>query len=65
MLPTQLFAFGFGYVATELARILKADGVTASGTVRSAASAEPLLANGWNVSLWPGHDIIRPTTPPG
>lgn len=60
MLPTQLFAFGFGYVATELARILKADGVTASGTVRSAASAEPLLANGWNVSLWPGHDIIPP-----
>ena len=60
MLPTQLLAFGFGYVATELARILKADGVMATGTVRSANSAEPLLAEGWNISLWPGHDIIPP-----
>ena len=62
MLPTQLpasglgqlFAFGFGYVATELARLLKSDGVSASGTVRTAASAEPLLAQGWDVTLWPG-----------
>jgi len=54
MLPTQLFAFGFGYVATELARLLKSDGVSAAGTVRSAASAEPLRAQGWDVTLWPG-----------
>jgi nucleoside-diphosphate-sugar epimerase len=56
MLPTQLFAFGFGYVASDLARLLKADGVSASGTVRSEASAEPLLAQGWNVARWPGAD---------
>lgn len=60
MLPTQLFAFGFGYVATELARLLKSDGVSASGTVRSAASAEPLLAQGWDVTLWPGSEPSPP-----
>ncbi len=59
--PGQLFAFGFGYVATELARILKADGVAASGTVRSAASAEPLLAQGWNATLWPGDSFVPPS----
>lgn len=56
MLPTQLFAFGFGFVATDLARLLRSDGVSASGTVRSAASAAPLRSQGWAISLWPGPD---------
>lgn len=62
MPPTQLFAFGFGYVAAELARRLRADGIAASGTVRSEASAEPLRAAGHTVQIWPGPDI---TPPPG
>ncbi|RYZ10623.1 MAG: SDR family NAD(P)-dependent oxidoreductase [Alphaproteobacteria bacterium] len=60
MLPTQLLAFGFGYVATELARILKANGIKSAGTVRSAASAEPLLAEGFEPIIWPGSDIAVP-----
>ena len=60
MLPTQLFAFGFGYVATELARILKADGIVAAGTSRSPASAENLREQGWDAALWPGSDIVPP-----
>ncbi|HOY78653.1 MAG TPA: SDR family NAD(P)-dependent oxidoreductase [Hyphomonadaceae bacterium] len=60
MLPTQLLAFGFGYVATELARILKSDGIKSAGTVRSAASAAPLLADGFETMLWPGTDIALP-----
>lgn len=60
MLPTQLLAFGFGYVATELARILKADGIQSAGTVRSAASAAPLLAKGFEAVIWPGTDIPLP-----
>jgi nucleoside-diphosphate-sugar epimerase len=60
MLPTQLFAFGFGYVATELARILKADGIASAGTTRSLASAEHFRAQGWEAALWPGSDIVPP-----
>lgn len=60
MLPTQLFAFGFGYVATELARILKANGIKSAGTVRSAASAEPLLSEGFETTFWPGLDVALP-----
>lgn len=60
MLPTQLFAFGFGYVATELARILKADGVATAGTTRSPASAERLRASGWEAASWPGQDVVPP-----
>jgi nucleoside-diphosphate-sugar epimerase len=60
MLATQLFAFGFGYVAEALARILKAEGVNAAGTTRSAATAEPLRARGWNIALWPGADVSPP-----
>lgn len=56
MLPTQLFAFGFGYVAGELARLLDADGIPAAGTTRTLASAEPLKARGWDVHIWPGSD---------
>lgn len=60
MAATQLFAFGFGYVATELARRLKSEGVAAGGTVRSAETAAPLRAEGWNISLWPGADLAPP-----
>ncbi len=58
MLPSQLHAFGFGYVAAELARMLKSDGVTSAGTTRSEASAAPLKAQGWSVALWPGQDVM-------
>lgn len=57
MLPTQLFAFGFGYVATELARICTAKGIKSAGTVRSATSAEPLLAEGFETLIWPGANV--------
>jgi hypothetical protein len=54
MLPTQLFAFGFGFVATDLASI-ESDGVSAP-----AQSAAPrwraLRSQGWAISLWPGPD---------
>jgi nucleoside-diphosphate-sugar epimerase len=54
MLPPPLFAFGFGYVAGALAQLLEADGVAAAGVTRSAGSASPLKARGWDVTLWPG-----------
>ena len=60
MPPTQLFAFGFGYVAAELARRLRAEGIASSGTVRSEASAEPLRAEGFTAHIWPGADITPP-----
>lgn len=60
MVPTPLFAFGFGYVATELARILRADGVSTSGTTRSEASTAAIRAEGWQAHIWPGEDIALP-----
>ncbi len=60
MPPTQLFAFGFGYVAAELARHLRAAGIAASGTVRSEASAEPLRAEGFTAHIWPAAEIAPP-----
>jgi len=60
MPPTQLFAFGFGYVAAELARRLGEEGIPSSGTVRSEASAEPLRAEGHTAHIWPGADITPP-----
>jgi nucleoside-diphosphate-sugar epimerase len=60
MLPTQLFAFGFGYVAGELARILGGDGVSTSGTTRTEASAAALQTNGWPASIWPGGEVSPP-----
>ena len=60
MLPTQLFAFGFGYVATGLAKALKADGVRISGTTRSEASAASPRSHGWSVAIWPGEDVVPP-----
>ena len=67
MPPKQLFAFGFGYVATELACRLGAEGIASSGTVRSEASAEPLRAQGFTAHIWPGADSSREdvTPPPG
>jgi hypothetical protein len=57
MAATQFFAFGFGYVAAELARRLRAEGFACAGTVRSEASAAPLRAEGFSVHLWPGTDV--------
>ncbi len=62
MAATQLFAFGFGYVATELARRLASEGWSCAGTVRTAETAKPLEAQGFTTHLWPGADI---TPPPG
>lgn len=61
MVPAPLFAFGFGYVASELARILKADSVPAVGTTRSEASAALLRAKGWQAHVWPGEDVQPPS----
>ena len=60
MAATQLFAFGFGYVAAELARKLASEGWSCAGTVRSAVSAEPLAAQGFSPHVWPGSDIVPP-----
>ena len=60
MLPTQLLAFGFGYVATELARILKTEGIRSTGTVRSASSEGLLRAEGFEAAIWPGADVALP-----
>lgn len=62
MAGMQFFAFGFGYVAAETARLLTAEGAACSGTVRSEASAEPIRREGWTAHLWPG-DAVTP--PPG
>jgi hypothetical protein len=61
MAAKQFFAFGFGYVAAELARKLAADGWTCAGTVRSETSAEPLAAQGFTAHIWPGAEIVPPT----
>ncbi len=57
MATMQFFAFGFGYVAAETARLLAADGAVCAGTVRSEAAAEPLRAEGFSPHIWPGSDI--------
>jgi nucleoside-diphosphate-sugar epimerase len=60
MAAQQLFAFGFGYVATELAHRLARDGWTSAGTVRSPTTATPLHAAGFDIHVWPGADISPP-----
>ncbi len=60
MAGLQFFAFGFGFVAAETARLLSAEGAICSGTVRSAASAEPIRREGWTAHLWPG-ETVTPT----
>jgi nucleoside-diphosphate-sugar epimerase len=62
MAAKQLIAFGFGYVAAELARNLVAEGWTCAGTVRSEASAQPLRAEGYTTHIWPGAEIAPPPT---
>ncbi len=61
MAGMQFFAFGFGYVAAETARLLAAEGAVCAGTVRSETSAEPLRAEGFAAHLWPGE---TPAPPP-
>jgi nucleoside-diphosphate-sugar epimerase len=60
MAAKQFFAFGFGYVATQLARNLAAQGWNCAGTVRSEPTAEPLRAEGHTLHIWPGAEIIPP-----
>lgn len=60
MAAKQFFAFGFGYVAAELARKLAGEGWTCAGTVRSRASADPLVAQGFAAHVWPGEEIGPP-----
>ena len=60
MAAKQFFAFGFGYVAAELARNLAAKGWISSGTVRSQASVDQLAAEGFSADIWPGARIIPP-----
>lgn len=57
MAASQLFAFGFGYVAAELARRLALQGWSCAGTVRTPARAEPLERQGFTTHLWPGADV--------
>jgi nucleoside-diphosphate-sugar epimerase len=60
MAAKQFFAFGFGYVAAQLARNLAAQGWNCAGTVRSEPTAEPLRAEGHTLHIWPGAEIIPP-----
>ncbi len=60
MAAAQLFAFGFGYVATALARLLRADGIETTGTTRSASSAAGLKSRGWDAAIWPGEGVSPP-----
>lgn len=60
MAAMQFFAFGFGYVAAETARLLAAEGASCAGTVRSETAAEPLRAQGFTPYIWPGADIVPP-----
>ena len=60
MAGMQFFAFGFGYVAAETARLLSAEGAVCAGAVRSEASAEPLRAQGFAAYLWPGEGFSPP-----
>ena len=62
MAGMQFFAFGFGFVAAETARLLAADGPLCSGTVRSETSAEPIRREGFSAVIWPGETF---TPPPG
>ena len=62
MAATQLFAFGFGYVAAELARTLASAGWDCAGTVRSDSTAGPLRAEGYAAHIWPGAEITPPST---
>lgn len=60
MAGMQFFAFGFGFVAAETARLLAAEGAACSGTVRSQPSAEAVRAQGFSAHVWPGADIAPP-----
>lgn len=60
MAGMQFFAFGFGFVAAETARLLTAEGAVCSGTVRSETSAAPIRREGWTAHIWPGETIVPP-----
>ncbi len=56
----QLQTFGCGYVATELAHRIIANGGRAYGTTRSADKASELRASGIETAIWPGADLQPP-----
>jgi len=60
MPPTQLLAFGCGYVATALARRLADKGVATLGTTRTTEGAAKLAQQGVSAILWPGADLDPP-----
>ncbi len=56
----QLLAFGCGYVARALAARLRAQGVAAFGTARTAAGVAELEALGVQGRMWPGAGLVPP-----
>lgn len=58
-----LFVFGLGYSALQLAALLKPGGWQVAGTVRTAAKAAELRAQGITAEVWAGEGPV--TVPPG
>jgi nucleoside-diphosphate-sugar epimerase len=74
MTPGTLLSVGHGYVAAELARLLRAEGWRVIGTTRSPEKAEAIRATGVEPALWPlensaatlaAADCMLVSTPPG
>lgn len=61
--PSLLFVFGLGYTGQQLGRRLLAAGWRVAGTVRSAAKAAELRAEGFEVEVWAGEGL--PALPDG
>jgi nucleoside-diphosphate-sugar epimerase len=55
----HLFVFGLGYSASAIAALLRRSGWQVSGTVRSLAKREPLVAQGFAPLLFSDADGIR------
>lgn len=64
MPPTQLLAFGCGYVATALAQQLAAKGVATLGTTRTTEGAAKLAQQGVSAIVWPGEQQGADLDPP-
>src|SRR5579871_4781423 len=56
----SLFAFGCGYVASELARRLALKGIATIGTSRTTEAAAKLKENGIEGLIWPGAKLKPP-----
>ena len=55
----HLFVFGLGYSASAIAALLRRSGWQLSGTVRSPAKCEPLMAQGFAPLLFSDADGVR------